>query len=367
MKNRAGLKTSISAALLFGLVFPSIFLLSQQPQSIRHPKTKELLKLFPETYDFLPDIPSPLQTDEGFEIVLGYKKNERYILIPVTQRIGEPWIPEQGLWGIGDQLYVDAEDFPTLARTGLHSTTELDRLKTITGRSISEITEDGRPDRSSGAGFMSGDEDIISVLKGDNSLVQRMGLTHPQMAKPLFHVWNLIGQVGHELAEEYEYVLYNGKKVHIRAIRLKPGQLSLFNDGYRGGSDIDIWRDLEKSEEEFIRKNYTHLTDDQIDELFKKLSSMHTGELEPYYIMHYGFYEGHTEYRADPVAIAFIFGLRSLEEIEAAFPGKIFNVLTTPFIKILDDDDWEVWMWAAWALEKNRHSSGLRSDKKNKT
>ena len=307
MKNRAGLKTSISAALLFGLVFPSIFLLSQQPQSIRHPKTKELLKLFPETYDFLPDIPSPLQTDEGFEIVLGYKKNERYILIPVTQRIGEPWIPEQGLWGIGDQLYVDAEDFPTLARTGLHSTTELDRLKTITGRSISEITEDGRPDRSSGAGFMSGDEDIISVLKGDNSLVQRMGLTHPQMAKPLFHVWNLIGRVGHELAEEYEYVLYNGKKVHIQAIRLKPGQLSLFNDGYRGGSDIDIWRDLEKSEEEFIRSNYAHLTDGQIDILLKKLASMHTGELEPYYIMHYGFYEGHTDYRTDPVAIAFIF------------------------------------------------------------
>jgi hypothetical protein len=333
IKNRAGSRTSIPASLLFGLVIPSIFLLSQQPQSVRHPKTQELLKLFPETYESIPDIPSPLTTEEGQEIIVGFKKNSRCTLIPVTQKKGEPWIPEQGLWGIGDQLYVDAGDFPALARSGLHSEIELDRIKTITGRSISEITEDGRPDRFSGAGFMSGDEDIVSVLKGDNRLVKSMGLTHPQMAKPLFHVWNLIGQVGHEFAEEYEFVLYNGKKIHIQAIRLKPGQLSLFDDGYRGGSDIDIWRDLEKSEEEFIRKSYAHLTGEQMDELFKKLASMHTGELEPYYIMHYGFYEGHTDYRTDPLAIAFIFGIRSLMEIEAAFPGKILDVLTSPFIR----------------------------------
>jgi len=44
----------------------------------------------------------------------------------------------------------------------------------------------------------------------------------------------------------------------------------------------------------------------------------------PYYIMRYGFYEGHTDYRADPIAIAFIFGMRSLEEIEAAFEGRLY-------------------------------------------
>ena len=42
------------------------------------------------------------------------------------------------------------------------------------------------------------------------------------------------------------------------------------------------------------------------------------------YIMCYGFYEGHTEYRTDPIAIVFIFGLRSIEEIEdAIFPIEI--------------------------------------------
>ncbi|MGD2246486.1 MAG: hypothetical protein PVI11_08075 [Candidatus Aminicenantes bacterium] len=326
-------KLDVIVALLFGFVFTSILLFSQQPQSILHPRTKKILKLYPEIHDRSPGIPSPFTTENGVEIIVGVKKDKTYTLIPVTQRKGEPWIPDKGLWGIGNQLHVDAEDFPTLARTGLHSQIELDRTKSITGRSVSEITEEGRPGRSSGAGFMSHDEDIISVLKGDNGLVKKMGLTHPQMAKPLFHVWNLLGKVGHEIAEDYECILYNGKKVHIQALRLKPGQLSLFNDGYRGGSDIDIWRELEKSEEEFLRKRYSGLTEIQFNELIEKLSRMHTGELEAYYIMHYGFYEGHTEYRTDPVAIAFVFGLRSLEEIEAAFPGKIFKVLTTHFVR----------------------------------
>jgi hypothetical protein len=55
---------------------------------------------------------------------------------------------------------------------------------------------------------------------------------------------------------------------------------------------------------------------------------METGEMEPHYIQWYGFYEGHTGWRADPIALAFIFGLRSLEEIEAAFPGRLPVVLT---------------------------------------
>jgi hypothetical protein len=32
--------------------------------------------------------------------------------------------------------------------------------------------------------------------------------------------------------------------------------------------------------------------------------------------------------KADPIAIAFVFGLRNLEEIEAAFEGKLFEALT---------------------------------------
>ena len=47
--------------------------------------------------------------------------------------------------------------------------------------------------------------------------------------------------------------------------------------------------------------------------------------------MRYGFYEGRTVYRVDPISIAFIFGLKSLEEIEAVFPGWLDEVLTMHF------------------------------------
>jgi hypothetical protein len=67
--------------------------------------------------------------------------------------------------------------------------------------------------------------------------------------------------------------------------------------------------------------------------LEKSISRVHTGEMVPYYIMRYGFYEGHTDYRADPVALAFIFGLKSLEDIEAAFSGRLPEVLTMHFTK----------------------------------
>jgi hypothetical protein len=53
----------------------------------------------------------------------------------------------------------------------------------------------------------------------------------------------------------------------------------------------------------------------------------------PYYIMRYGFYEGHTEYRCDPIAIAYIFGLKSIEEIAATFQGDLYKTLTHHFTK----------------------------------
>jgi len=41
--------------------------------------------------------------------------------------------------------------------------------------------------------------------------------------------------------------------------------------------------------------------------------------------------EGHTSCRADPIAIAFIFGLKSIEEIESVFNGNLYEALTTHF------------------------------------
>jgi hypothetical protein len=293
---------------------------------------------YPETLDAKPVIPSPYTTLDGAEIVTAFTKDQKYTLIPVTVEHGEPLNYKQRQWGKGRQLEVDAADFPTLARTGLHSETELNQTKMITGRSIVEITELGRPGRSSGAGFMSHDEDIVSVLREDNQLVRELGLTHPQMARPLFHVWNMIlrdfelKRLG-RFWEHIEYILYNGKKVYLKAEGTRGWQESLFDDEILGMYQFEIWRELDQDEKAFLYEKYSSLSEEQIAEFIKKLSHFHTGEMVPYYIMRYGFYEGHTDYRADPIAIAYIFGLRSLAEIENTFPGNLYDVLTEHFVR----------------------------------
>ncbi len=210
----------------------------------------------------------------------------------------------------------DAEDFPTLARTGLHSETELKQTCMITGRSTAEITMMGRPGRSSQAGFMGHDEDIISVLINDNRLVKKLGMTHPQMAKPLLYVWKLIKQ-----HKNLDHFMYNGKKIYLKSQSGHGWQDSIFNDGVRGMYHIEVRRDLEPEEKSFLDKKFPNLKPQQKVNLVKRLSYIHTGEMVANYIMRYGFYEGQTSYRADPVAITFIFGLKSIYQIDESFKG----------------------------------------------
>lgn len=267
--------------------------------------------------------------------MVAFTQDEKYVLIPVTVENGKPLNYKNKQWyGKGQQLEVDALDFPALARTGLHSEIELDQIKTITGSSIAEITKIGRPERYSGAGFMSHDEDIISVLRGDNRLVTHLGSIHPQMAKPLFHVFNIILTVKNDSKRgNIGGVLYNKRKIYLNFWGAKGWQDSIFNDEILGYWQIEMWRDLDKEEKAFLSREYSNLTDEDMAQLIKKLSHIHTGEMVPYYIMRYGFYEGHTDYRAGPVAISFIFGLRSIQEIEAAFKGNLYKALTEHFKK----------------------------------
>ncbi|MCP4710798.1 MAG: hypothetical protein GY869_19405 [Planctomycetes bacterium] len=239
------------------------------------------------------------------------------------------------LYGKDQQLQVDRGDFPILDKTGLHSETELDKKDMITGMPVDVITYIGRPGRFSGAGFMSDDEDIISVLKGDNNLVRRLGLTHRQMARPLFHVWNILlkeKEFG-KLARfsDMQYLFYNGNKIFMEAEGTKGWQVSIFQDEIQGRFDIDIERGLTPEERVFLEDKYSHLSVAQLVELEEKLCGFHFSEMAPYYIMRYGFYEGHMDYRADPITIACIFGLKSIEEIENAFNGNLYRTLTNHF------------------------------------
>jgi len=283
-----------------------------------------------------PDIPSPSMAEDGTEVVVIATRDKKFFLLPVTVENGKPW-KREGQDGKGRQLDIDGQDFPTLAETGLHSELELEAARHITGRSIAEITESGRPGNSSGLGFLAREEDILSVLQGDNRLVKAMGLTHPRLARALFHVFNIVrfldatGQPPGLSPVNFDYVLYNGKKVRLTSASENDCQPSIFNDEILGYYEIELQRELDENERAFLNEKYPDFGEERMKELHRKLSSLHFGEMAAFYAMRYGFYEGHTAYRADPISIAFILGLKSIEELERAFPGKIERTLRESF------------------------------------
>jgi hypothetical protein len=275
--------------------------------------------LYPEILTTDPELPSPYSSPDGILTVTARLRDGTFALVPAMLTEG--------------QRFVNGEEFPELARTGLHAEPELLAKRVITGRSIEEVTRLGRPGGLSTAGFMAADEDIVSVLVGDNRLVSALGLTHRSLAEPLFHVINMmetdIGVVWRNHSwDDLEGLSYNDREILLKGKGTKGGQKSIFDDGIEGAWDLDIWREMDEQELTFLKKKYGRLEEKAFGELVERLSRIHTGEMVPQYIMRYGFYEGHTDYRSDPIAIAFVFGLRTVEEIEAALPGRLPDVLT---------------------------------------
>jgi len=293
----------------------------------RERRVVDSVALYPATLEEEPEMVSPSTRRDGTEVVVAVTGEGEWAVVPAV--------------GLDDerrerQRYVNAPDFPTLARTGLHSAQELARTVTITGRSLAEITDLGRPGGLSEDGFMAADEDVLSVLEGDNGLVSALGLTHPQMARPLFHVWNMIeadveaGRWNHaeHRWDRIRQIAYNGRRVDLEAHDTKGGQESIFEDGLEGAFFIRIQREPTAEEDHLLDRSYGSLPEETWNAFLHRLTTIETGEMQPHYIQWYGFYEGHTGWRTDPIAIAFIFGLRSLEEIEAAFPGRLPEVLS---------------------------------------
>jgi hypothetical protein len=292
------------------------------------------LRLYPETTESPADLPSPFVSERGETYVTVRTKGGRYAVVPVTVENGSPNDYAAGEWGKGRQLAVDAEDFPTLARTGLHSEAELDRTTSITGRPLADITRDARPGGASRAGFVAEDEEVLGVIRRDNRVVAGLGLTHPRLARPLFEVFNLIlrdldlyrrGLLPHH---NISTLLYDRREIRIEASGGKGWQESIFSDNVQGYWSIRIRRSPTYMERQYLLRHYGHLDPDELSALTEMLTSIHTGEMAPFYITRYGFYEGHTAYRADPLAIAWLFGLASLEEIDAAADGDLYGALT---------------------------------------
>jgi hypothetical protein len=293
-----------------------------------------LHRLYPETRESPPDLPSPCRAATGETCVIVRTRDGRFALVPVTVEDGAPNDYDRGEWGKGRQLAVDARDFPALARSGLHDEAELAGVAAITGRAVADITRDARPGRASRTGFLAADEELLAVIRSDNRLVAALGLTHPQLARPLFHVFNLIlrdlelYRRGLVPARNIAGVLHDGHEIRIEASAGKGWQESVFADEVQGYWSIELRREPTWLERRHLERHHGRLGAAGLDELAGLLTTIRTGEMVPFYIMRYGFYEGRVPYRADPLAIACLFGLASLETIDAATGGDLPGTLT---------------------------------------
>ena len=297
-------------------------------------------KLYPFSYDAMPEIKSPTFINDSVESILIVTKDDKYALAPVTIENGKPLLYSYKVgtyMGKDQQLLVDNGDFPELAKTGLHSDNRLDNTKAITGIPIGIINCTGRPNAYSTTGFMAEDEDLISVLKNDNRTVKKLGLTHPELARPLYHIWNLI-LLEYELGnwgrfyDNIKQIYYNENNLNFQASGSKGWQISIFLDEIQGRHNIHIDRKLTDKEETYLREKYSTLSPDKMKDLKFRLTNLDFSEMLPYYIMRYGFYEGHIGYRTDPISIAFIFGLMSLEQIDKDLGGQLYNALFDHFV-----------------------------------
>ena len=262
------------------------------------------LKPYPFLYDSMPEKKSPAFLNDTVETILIITKENKYALAPVTTENGKPLLYSYKVginMGKDQQLMVDDGDFPELAKTGLHSEDRLALTKEITGIPVRIINCTGRPGAYSAAGFMAEDEDIISILRKDNMTVQKLGLTHPQLARPLFHIWNLIlkeyelGKWG-RFYDNIKHICYNDNLLNFQASGTKGWQISIFMDEIQGMHNIHIDRKLTDTEEKYLIEKYSNLGPDRMKDLKFRLSNLDFSEMLPYYIMRYGFYEGHTSY-----------------------------------------------------------------------
>ena len=323
---------------LFNLSCVLLFFSIGCTQNNNASKNKEL-QFYPQSFKKLPNILSPGTLENGIEVIVAHTKGNEFTIIPVTAENGEPRNYEKGQWGKGNQFEVNSQNFPGLANTGLHSDKEFDEVSSIGGKSLADITKNGQPGNMSTEGFMASDEDIISVLKGDNALVKRLGLTHPQLAKPLFNIFNLILEHRKYYIEkirpyeDIDYIIYNRQNIYLQWGGAKGWQKSIFNDNNLGYYEINIWRELNREEIAYLNEKYSYLNAEQMNELRKKISHILTGEMVPYYIMRYGFYEGHTAWRTDPITISFVFGIKSLSEIDRLLDHDLYTSLTRHYTK----------------------------------
>jgi hypothetical protein len=165
---------------------------------------------------------------------------------------------------------------------GINSNEVIDRMTSLTGKSIEEIEWDGQPGGLSSAGFLSEGENFKDRLKIDNTFVRTHGFTHQQLAAPLFAVMNILDGIADRRFDDFTY---GDHRYRANYESYRGFQESLFNDNLQTDRDFTV----------------TNLGTGK---------TLKFSPLVPYYIARYGFYEGKTDYRVDPEAIIEVFQLR---------------------------------------------------------
>jgi hypothetical protein len=168
---------------------------------------------------------------------------------------------------------------------GVNSNDVIDRMNSLTEKTVEQIESDARPGDLSSSGFLGDDEKFKDRLKADNSYVRARGFTHQALAEPLFSIMNILDRIGDRRFDDFTY---RGHHYRAEYRSYRGFQQSLFNDGLQVDRDFTV----------------TNLgTGKQLE----------FSPLLPFYISRYGFYEGKTNYRMEPAAIIETFELRSKE------------------------------------------------------
>lgn len=226
------------------------------------------------------------------------------------------------LFYVADDIYnhprnnflLDKADPTRVMATDIGSVIELCNLKEINGVVISKIEERARPEAWSDSGFLGKNDNLIEVMKKDWQTVDKLGITHIELADHIKTIWNTIEKNGINKTVLYDLSLLKGNTINSKEQKLY-GKINscagyqgdiFFNsttaihDGF--GWPGEYWgRDLEIKN---INNNERLLI----------------GEGVIKYIRKYGFYEGgeNNPYRIDPIRLAAVLTGKSYCRIASA-------------------------------------------------
>lgn len=246
----------------------------------------------------------------------------------------EDWNPEVKQGEFGEELQktekVASVDYEKLAPNNppfFKDKAQMENFQSINGIAIEELNGRARPGRYSYSGFIGAEENIKEVMRKDWETVEKLGVTHVEIAAHLTNIISLAEKVksyGIQLATlEYRTSDLAGntipstgfQKIKVMLMNTRGLQDDLFqptNDGQREVATPKNWNEENSIQSEDYEENKEDVEKSKGVELY-----LNSGILS--YIHHFGFYEGggaKNRYRVDPVKVMSLLTGKSVEELK---------------------------------------------------